>query len=255
MSLLGLVLGSFANVAIHRLPRMVMQDEDTSYNLGHPASHCPHCQTPLRWFHNIPLLSFMGLKGRCAFCHVHIAWRYPLVEFGCAMLWALCAWHWPNLESAICWALFSTGLLSLALIDWETTLLPDALTQPLIWLGMLASLQGWIDTPLPHSVAGAMVGYLSLWSLAYVFQRLTQKEGMGAGDFKLLAALGAWLGPWLLWPVVLMASLAGVFVGLILKSRAKLREGGYLPFGPFLAAAGAIAAYWGQSMLDWLLVA
>ena len=255
MSLLGLLLGSFANVVIHRLPRMVMQDEDTHYNLSHPASHCPHCLTPLRWWHNIPLLSFIALHGRCAHCHARIAWRYPLIEVCCAVLWALCAWHWPSAETAVCWALFATALLALACIDWDTTLLPDAVTQPLLWLGLLASLNGWISTPLPQSVAGAMAGYLSLWSVAAVFQRLTHKEGMGAGDFKLLAALGAWLGPWLLWPVVLMASVAGVVVGLILKSRAGLREGGYLPFGPFLAAAGAVAAWWGPSLLDWLLVA
>ena len=255
MGLWGLLLGSFANVVIHRLPRMVMQDENAHYNLSHPASHCPHCQTPLRWWHNIPLVSFIVLKGRCAFCHTPIPWRYPLVEICCAMLWTLCAWHWPHFETAVCWALFATSLLVLACIDWHTTLLPDALTQPLLWLGVLASLNGWINTPLDQSVVGSMVGYGSLWSVATVFQRLTHKEGMGAGDFKLLAAMGAWLGPWLLWPVVLMASVTGVVVGLILKSRAGLREGGYLPFGPFLAAAGTLTAWYGASLLDWLLLA
>jgi leader peptidase (prepilin peptidase)/N-methyltransferase len=254
--LVGLLLGSFVNVLIHRLPRMLAQDTPTNaYNLSRPASHCPHCQTPLRWFHNIPLLSFVALKGRCAHCHAPISWRYPIIELSTCMIWLLCAWHWPRSENAACWATLGTALLALAVIDWETTLLPDAITQPLLWIGVCASLNGWIDTSLTQSVTGAMVGYLSLWSVATLFQCLTHKEGMGAGDFKLLAALGAWLGPWMLWPLVLLASVAGVMVGLALKSRAGLREGGYLPFGPFLAAAGAMLAWWGPSVLTLLPVA
>lgn len=255
MGLLGLMLGSFVNVVIHRLPHMVRHEEDSdAYNLCYPASHCPHCQTPLRWWHNIPLLSFVALKGRCAYCDIRIVWRYPLIELCTAIIWLLCAWHWSRMEAA-CWALLGSALLALAIIDWDTTLLPDAITQPLLWLGVFVSLNGWILTPLDQSVTGAIVGYLSLWSIATIFQRLTHKEGMGAGDFKLLAALGAWLGPWLLWPVVLIASLTGVMVGLILKSHAGLREGDYLPFGPFLAAAGGLVAWWGASALNLLLIA
>ena len=254
----GLMLGSFVNVLIHRLPRMVLADENaqpTPYNLSRPALHCPHCQTPLRWHHNIPLLSFIWLKRQCAFCHAPITWRYPLVEFSTACIWALCAMHWPNLASAACWALLGTGLLALSVIDLDTTLLPDALTQPLLWLGLLASLNGWTNTPLDQSVSGAMVGYLSLWSVAAVFRLLIRKEGMGAGDFKLLAALGAWLGPWLLWPLVLMASVLGVLVGVTLKFTHGLREGGYVPFGPFLSLAGAVIAWSAPSWLAWLWLA
>lgn len=256
MALFGLLMGSFANVMIHRLPRMVLNEApNDSYNLSHPASHCPHCQTPLRWFHNIPVLSFLVLRGRCAHCQQRITWRYPLIELSTACVWWLCAWHWPSPQTALCWALLGTGLLTLAVIDWDTTLLPDALTQPLLWLGLLASLIGWIETPLHQSVTGAMVGYVSLWSVATVFQHLTRKEGMGAGDFKLLAAIGAWLGPWLLWPVVLVASVLGVVVGLWLRHRQGLRDEGYLPFGPFLTMAAAGVAWFGPTLLSWLWLA
>lgn len=254
----GLLIGSFVNVVIHRLPTMVMQEipaPHTLYNLSTPASHCPHCQTHLCWFHNIPLFSFMVLRGRCAYCHAVIAWRYPLVELSVALIWLLSATHWTTPESAACWALLGTGLLCLAVIDWDTTLLPDAITQPLLWFGLFASLNGWIDTPLPQAVTGAMVGYLSLWGVANAFEKLTHKEGMGAGDFKLLAAIGAWLGPWLLWPVVLIASVAGIVVGLTLRSRDNLREGGYIPFGPFLASAAAATAWYAPQLLSLLVVA
>lgn len=256
LGLMGLVLGSFANVAVHRLPRMVMQREEANtYNLSHPASHCPICRTPLRWQDNIPVLSFVLLQGRCAHCKAKISWRYPAIEFATAALWLLCAWHWPSPQAAVCWALCGTALLTLAIIDWDTTLLPDAITQPLLWLGLLASLNGWITTPLELSVTGAMAGYLSLWIVACAFERLTHKEGMGAGDFKLFAAIGAWLGPWLLWPVLLLASFMGIVVGLGLKMRGQLREGGYIPFGPFLAACAAGMAWWSPSVFDWLLLA
>jgi leader peptidase (prepilin peptidase)/N-methyltransferase len=256
MILLGLLVGSFANVMIHRLPRMVLNEEaQDTYNLSRPASHCPHCQTPLRWFHNIPVLSFLLLRGQCAHCQQHIAWRYPLIELSTACVWWLCAWHWASPQAALCWALLGTGLLTLAIIDWDTTLLPDALTQPLLWLGLLASLMGWTETPLNQSVTGAMLGYLSLWTVATVFKQLTHKEGMGGGDFKLLATIGAWLGPWLLWPVVLVASVLGVVVGLWLRHRQGLREGGYLPFGPFLAMAAATVAWFAPTLLSWLWLA
>jgi leader peptidase (prepilin peptidase)/N-methyltransferase len=251
----GLVLGSFANVLIHRLPRMVMsacepQDPQASrYDLCFPASHCPHCKTPLKIWHNIPLLSFIGLRGRCGCCDQPIAWTYPVVELATGLLWAGCTWRWGLTMAGLSWSLFATALLCLAVIDSQTTLLPDALTQPLLWLGLISSANHWVDLPLTHAVWGAVAGYVSLWGVAAVFEKLSSKEGMGAGDFKLLAALGAWLGPLALIPLVMLASTGGAMVGLILLWRRQLRADGYLPFGPFLALAGAVMAWVGSDRM------
>lgn len=243
--LLGLVLGSFANVVIHRLPRILEaqwsgpeHQATTPYNLAVPASHCPHCQTPLRWFHNIPLLSFVLLRGRCAHCGQLIGWRYPLVELAGAILCGWCFARFGLTASALAWSGFSLALLTLALIDWDTTLLPDALTQPLTWGGLLAATLGWTDQSLEMALWGAIGGYLFLWSVFWIFKLVTGKEGMGQGDFKLLAALGAWLGPWVGVSLILIASVSGLIVGLLLRRRGQLREGLYLPFGPFLSLAG-----------------
>lgn len=244
---LGLVLGSFVNVLVHRLPRMVMAEhahdaDATRYDLSRPASHCPHCQTPLKAWHNIPVLSYLALKGQCAFCHGHISWQYPLVEIATGLLWLICAGHWGFNVTGFCWAGFATVLLALSMIDWQTTLLPDDLTQLLVWGGLVASALGWLTLPLTQSVWGAVTGYISLWSIATLFERITGKQGMGAGDFKLLAGLGAWLGPMALLPVVMAASLSGAVVGLALKLNQRLRDDGYVPFGPFLATAGFAVA-------------
>lgn len=245
---IGLVWGSFTNVLIYRLPPMVMaafQEQALStsrFDLCFPASHCPHCKTPLRIWHNIPLLSFAGLRGRCGFCHQPIAWSYPVVEFTTGLLWAGCAWRWGISPESLCWALFFSALLALAIIDGQTTLLPDALTQPLLWLGLIASVNGWVDLPPTQAVWGSVAGYASLWSVATAFEYLKGKPGMGAGDFKLLAALGAWLGPLALIPLVLLASTSGAIVGLALIWRRQLSADAYLPFGPFLATAGAVMA-------------
>ena len=244
---LGLVLGSFVNVLIHRLPRMVMAEhaddaDATRYDLSWPASHCPHCQTPLKARHNIPVLSYLALKGQCACCHGRISWQYPLVEIATGLLWLICIGHWGFNVTGFCWAAFATVLLALSMIDWQTTLLPDDLTQLLVWGGLVASALGWLTLPLTQSVWGAVTGYVSLWSIATLFQRITGKQGMGAGDFKLLAGLGAWLGPMALLPVVMAASLSGAVVGLALKLSQRLRDDGYVPFGPFLATAGFAVA-------------
>ena len=249
---MGLVWGSFTNVLIHRLPRMVMAAHEAQgpqasrFDLCFPASHCPHCQTPLKIWHNIPLLSFMVLRGRCGFCGHAIAWTYPVVELATGLLWAVCAWRWGITLAGLSWALFFSSLLGLAIIDSQTTLLPDALTQPLLWLGLIASADGWVTLPLTQAVGGAVAGYASLWSVATVFAYLKGKEGMGAGDFKLLAALGAWVGPLALIPLVMLASTGGALVGLVLLWRHQLRADGYLPFGPFLALAGAVMAWFGS---------
>lgn len=248
---IGLVWGSFTNVLIHRLPQMVMAahqvqaSQVSRFDLCFPASHCPHCKAPLRIWHNIPLLSFMGLRGRCGFCHQPIAWTYPVVELVTGLLWAGCAWRWGITPEGLCWALFFSALLGLAIMDGQTTLLPDALTQPLLWLGLIASASGWVALPPTQAVWGAVAGYASLWSVATAFEYLKGKQGMGAGDFKLLAALGAWLGPLALIPLVMLASTSGAMVGLALIWRRQLRADAYLPFGPFLAAAGAVMAFVG----------
>jgi leader peptidase (prepilin peptidase)/N-methyltransferase len=239
----GLLIGSFVNVLIYRLPRMVMAEHSTEGHMQRddlcwPASHCPHCLTPLQVWHNIPLLSFAWLKGRCSFCRQAIGMQYLVIELTTGLIWMLSSWHWGLNVTAFCWAGFATVLLALSVIDWQTTLLPDELTQGLLWSGLIANALGWLTLPLPQSVWGAAIGYMSLWTVATAFERFTGKQGMGAGDFKLLAALGAWLGPLALLPVVMLASLSGAMVGLGLKFTHRLRDDGYVPFGPFLAAAG-----------------
>ncbi len=252
---LGLLIGSFINVVIYRLPHMVMADPPhaATHNLCWPASHCPHCQTALRVWHNLPLISFVWLRGRCSFCQQRISWQYPLVEFATACIWLFCSQYWGANATGLCWAGFGTVLLALAVIDWQTTLLPDALTQALVWGGILASAQAWLAIDLHQSVWGATLGYVSLWVIATLFERITGKQGMGAGDYKFLAGLGAWLGPWALLPVLLLASLSGAAVGLALAYTHRLREGGYVPFGPFLAAAGAAVAVMGmETVARWM---
>ena len=250
---LGLVVGSFVNVLIHRLPRMIMGDAHVSdappYNLCWPASHCPQCQSPLKVWHNIPVLSYVWLKGRCSFCGHNISAQYPVIELTTALIWLSSTWYWGFNATGFCWAGFITTLLALSVIDWQTTLLPDDLTQALVWGGLMACALGWLPLPLSQSVWGAVIGYASLWSIATVFERLTGKQGMGAGDFKLLAGLGAWLGPLALLPVVMLASLSGASVGLILKFTHRLRSDGYVPFGPFLAMAGLVVAVLGIDVI------
>ena len=255
-AVLGLCVGSFLNVVIHRLPAVAIDPEASIWRaLWQPGSHCPQCGHPLPARHLVPVLSWLLLRGRCAFCQHPIARRYLWVELATGVLWLLCAAQWGlSIEGAL-WAVFASALLALALIDADTHLLPDALTQPLLWLGLLASQQQWLALPLSEAVVGAMLGYASLWLVATVFEHLTGKIGMGAGDFKLLAALGAWLGPWALLPLVLMASVVGAVVGLLLQRRGQLPSGGYMPFGPFLAMAAAVMMLRGPELLQAVLVA
>lgn len=266
-ALLGLLVGSFLNVVIHRLPRMLerrwatecaaLRGEEVAgaprYDLLAPRSHCPHCGTPIPWWRNVPLLSFALQRGRCAACGVPIGWRYPLVEAATGALFAWCAWRYGWQPAALAWAGFAATLLALAAIDWDTTLLPDDLTLPLLWAGLTAAALGWTGQALPDALWGAVAGYLSLWSVYWAFKLLTGKEGMGYGDFKLLAALGAWLGWQALIPLVLAASLLGAVVGLAMKALGTLREGRYVPFGPFLAFGGLLVWMAGpHALLRWL---
>ncbi|TSE21365.1 Type 4 prepilin-like proteins leader peptide-processing enzyme [Tepidimonas alkaliphilus] len=265
--LLGLLVGSFLNVVIHRLPRMLERRwaaecaalrgeavaEAPRYDLLAPRSHCPQCGTPIPWWRNVPLLSFALQRGRCAACGAPIGWRYPLVEAATGALFAGCAWRYGLEPAALAWAGFAAALLALACIDWDTTLLPDDITLPLVWAGLIAAALGWTGQALPDALWGAVAGYLSLWSVYWTFKLLTGKEGMGYGDFKLLAALGAWLGWQALIPLVLVASLLGAVVGLAMKALGRLREGRYVPFGPFLAFGGLLVWALGpRAVLGWV---
>jgi leader peptidase (prepilin peptidase) / N-methyltransferase len=261
-ALLGLVLGSFLNVVIHRLPLMLEREwqaehdspqaPHTHFNLAVPASHCPHCGQPLHWFDNIPLLSYLLLRGRCRHCQAAISWQYPAVELATAVIFVWSLGRHGMSADALAWAGFASALLALAVIDARTTLLPDALTQPLTWAGLLAASTGLSGLSLADALWGAVAGYLFLWSVYWLFRLVTGQEGMGRGDFKLMAALGAWLGWQALIALVMIASLSGLAVGLWLKWRQRLPAGGYIPFGPFLALAGAVLMVWGiPAWLSW----
>jgi len=256
---LGLVVGSFLNVVVHRLPRMLQAQwkaqcaelegrsapQMERYNLWTPGSHCPSCSRPLRIVHNIPVVSYLALRGRCAFCSSAISIRYPTLEVLTAVLFGWVAAHFGWSAAGAGALILTAFLLSLALIDADTTLLPDDLTLPLIWIGLLMNLRATY-APLPDAVIGAVAGYLSLWSVYWVFKLLTGKEGMGYGDFKLLAALGAWLGWKMLLPIILMSSLVGALVGIALILLARRGREIPIPFGPYLGAAGFLILLYGD---------
>ncbi|MCZ2499121.1 prepilin peptidase [Xylophilus sp. Kf1] len=272
----GLLIGSFLNVVIYRLPVMMEREwaaelaqaqadqaapagaaastysvvaEPEPFNLLVPRSRCPHCGHTVRWYENLPIVSWLALRGRCSACRGGISVRYPLVEAATGLVFGFCAWRWGAGETALAWCGFSAALIALAMIDWDTTLLPDSITLPLLWAGLLGSALQWLAVPLGDAVWGAAAGYLSLWSIYWVFKLATGKEGMGFGDFKLFAALGAWFGWQALIPLILMASVTGAVMGIALKLRSRLRAGGYVPFGPFLAAAGLVGLVLGPQAL------
>lgn len=259
----GLLIGSFLNVVIHRLPKMLERqwagecaaleerplEAAPPYNLMRPGSACPHCGHALRWYENIPVASWLALRGRCASCQAPISVRYPVVEIATSAVFAYAAGRWGVTPAGAAWAAFGATLLALALIDWDTTLLPDDLTLPLAWGGLIAAALAWTSVALEDALWGAVAGYLSLWIIYQGFRLLTGKEGMGFGDFKLLAALGAWFGWQALIPIILIASVLGAVVGIAMKLTSGLREGGYLPFGPFLAFAGLVAMVAGPARL------
>jgi leader peptidase (prepilin peptidase)/N-methyltransferase len=214
-----------------------------------PHSRCQQCGHAIRWYENIPVLSYAFLRGRCSACKTPISLRYPMVELVTAALFAWCVWRMPGHLGSLAWCGFAAALLTLALIDWDTTLLPDDITLPLLWAGLLASIAGFTGVSLANAVWGAVAGYCSLWAVYWLFKLTTGKEGMGYGDFKLFAAFGAWFGWQALIPIILMASVIGVIVGLALKVNSRLREGGYVPFGPFLAGAGFTAMIFGPDAI------
>jgi len=263
-SILGLLIGSFLNVVIYRLPKIMERQwslecaEMTgtappaaeSFNLLVPRSRCSNCGHVIRWYENIPVLSYLFLKGQCAVCGTKFGVRYPLVEAATGALFFFCAWRWGLSWTALAWAGFAASLLVLALIDWDTTLLPDDITLPLLWAGLIVAAVNWNPTTgLSQALWGAVAGYLSLWLVYWAFKLVTGKEGMGYGDFKLFAALGAWFGWSGLVPIILMASVIGAGVGIAMKFSSGLREGGYVPFGPFLAGAGLTAMVFGPQAI------
>ncbi len=267
--ILGLLLGSFLNVVVYRLPKMLERqwaaecaeltgappaaEETEPFDLARPRSRCPACGHMILWYENIPVLSWLALRGRCSACKAPISVRYPVVELATGGVFAYCAWRWGVGWTGAAWAGFGAAILALALIDWDTTLLPDDITLPLVWAGLIAAALGLSGTTLAQSLWGAVAGYLSLWLVFQAFKFFTGKEGMGYGDFKLFAALGAWFGWQALVPIILMASVIGTVIGIAMKLSSKLREGRYVPFGPFLAGAGLVVVFAGpERVLGWL---
>jgi leader peptidase (prepilin peptidase) / N-methyltransferase len=282
----GLLVGSFLNVVIVRLPIMMQREEslfiwqyeqqNTSnaqvasasnqapldvvlpqdlqgkYTLYTPASHCPQCKAAVRWWMNIPILSYLFLKGRCASCKAVISWQYPVVECVAAILAiavALSLGASVNYGAAMAMMLLLWALLALTVIDFNTQYLPDAMTFPLMWLGLLFNTQA-LFAPLSSAVWGAMAGYISLWSVCYGYKWLTGKQGMGHGDFKLMAALGAWLGVTMVLPIILFASFAGALIGGALIATRRVNSSAYIAFGPYLAMAGGVCALYGHRIVD-----
>ena len=259
--LLGLCIGSFLNVVIHRLPKIMEQEwhaqcadlhgesasTATQLSLSKPRSRCPACGHQITAMENIPVISYMLLKGRCSGCSAPISLRYPLIEICTALLSAYTAWHFGPTVQTVGALLLVWSLIALAVIDFDTQLLPDAITLPLLWLGLGFNLATtYVD--LPAAVVGAMAGYLSLWTVFWLFKLSTGKEGMGYGDFKLLAALGAWLGWQMLPTIILLSSVVGATVGITLIVVARRGRNIPIPFGPYLAAAGGIALFWGPQI-------
>ncbi len=265
--LLGAIVGSFLNVVIYRLPKMMQQawrieshaileldlpatPENTApFNLAFPHSHCPHCNAAIQPWQNIPVLSYVLLKGRCANCRTAISARYPIIEICAGLLAALAATQLGFSWQLLATLLFLWMLLTLTMIDVDHQLLPDQLTLPLLWLGLLLNTQS-LFVPLLDAVWGAAGGYLILWGVFHVFRLLTGKEGMGYGDFKLLGALGAWMGWQMLPVIILLSSLVGAVVGSILLVAQRKGRSTPIPFGPYLAGAGVIAFFWGDALIQ-----
>lgn len=264
--ILGLLIGSFLNVVIYRLPvmmerewksecRLLLQQTDPEnngqaekFNLSYPNSRCPNCNTGIKPWQNIPVISYLLLRGRCSNCQQSISIRYPVIEAITGLLSGVIAWQLGASPQAMAALVFTWCLISLTMIDADHQLLPDQITLPLLWGGLLLNSFG-LFVPLYDAVWGAIGGYLSLWSVYWGFKLLTGKEGMGYGDFKLLAALGAWMGWQSLLVIILLSSLVGAIVGIIILVVNKQGRDTAIPFGPYLAAAGWITLLWGDLII------
>ncbi len=260
-AILGLLVGSFLNVVIYRLPKMMEADwqaqaaelrgepvaERTRFNLMTPRSRCPHCDTPIAAWQNIPVVSWLILRGRCGHCGASIPMRYPLVEAFSGLLAALAIASYGPTAAGAGALLLGFALIALTFIDLDTQLLPDDITLPLLWLGLAFNLSGTF-VPISEAVVGAMLGYGILWTIFWLFKLVTGKEGMGYGDFKLLAALGAWFGWKQIPSIILLASAVGATVGILLIVSRQHRREAPIPFGPYLAGAGLLALYVGKPL-------
>lgn len=264
--MLGLLIGSFLNVVIYRVPLMLQREweaqcqefigeNDTTadtlnpgtFNLLHPNSHCPKCEAPIKPWQNIPIVSYLLLGGKCAHCKTTIPLRYPIIEAITGILSCVVVWHFGATWQTAAMLLVSWVLIALTMIDFDHQLLPDSITLPLLWAGLIANSFG-LFCALPDALWGAILGYLSLWSIYWAFKILTGKEGMGYGDFKLLAMLGAWFGWQMLPLIILLSSLVGAVVGIFLMIFKNKGKSVPIPFGPYLATAGWIAALWGEHL-------
>ncbi|MEO7939456.1 MAG: prepilin peptidase [Burkholderiaceae bacterium] len=262
---LGLLVGSFLNVVIYRLPKMLEAEWADNcaelagseapardpFNLARPRSRCQQCQHTIRWYENIPVVSYLVLRGRCSNCKTPISVRYPLVELGTGLLCAALGSMYGLTITGLVWALLACLLVAQFFIDFDTQLLPDDLNYLILWSGLIASAMGWTTIALPSAVWGAVFGYLSLWTVYQVHHRLTGKHGMGHGDFKLLAGLGAWFGAEYLVAIILLSSVVGSIIGgtLLVVGRLAHRDIP-IPFGPFLAGAGLLAMLAGPGRLE-----
>lgn len=253
----GLLIGSFLNVVIYRLPKMMQRDNDNyvahesgkelpyqdTFNLMVPRSACPHCGHKITALENIPVISYLALRGKCSACKAPIPLRYPAIEAVTAVISAALIWHFGSGWAGIATLGFAYALIAMTCIDYDTQLLPDDLTLPLLWAGLLLNINATF-VPLQEAVIGAAAGYLVLWAVYWLFKLATGKEGMGYGDFKLLAALGAWMGWKALPSIILLSSVVGAIVGILLIAVAGRARDKTIPFGPYLAAAGMIAMLW-----------
>jgi leader peptidase (prepilin peptidase)/N-methyltransferase len=267
--LVGLVAGSFLNVVIYRLPVMMenewrrecesfLESEETaeataSFNLMVPRSRCPNCNHPIAAYENIPVLSYVILGGKCSACKNQISARYPVVEFFCGLISVAVALHFGFSAAGVSALILSWALVVLALIDFDTQLLPDSITLPLLWAGIVANYNGTFVT-LEESILGAIFGYLSLWMVFWGFKLATGKDGMGYGDFKLLAVLGAWLGWHILPLVIVLSSVVGAAIGISMMVFASHDKTKPIPFGPYLAISGWIAMLWGDEIMQGYMI-
>jgi leader peptidase (prepilin peptidase) / N-methyltransferase len=262
LGVLGLLIGSFLNVVIHRMPLMMERGwrtesaellgvkiaETPEITLSKPRSRCPSCGHAIRWYENIPVVSYLALRGKCSACKTPISARYPAIELLTGVLFAACGLRFGAQPGVLLWCGLAATLVALAFIDLDTSFLPDDLTLPLMWAGIVSAALGWIPVTLAASVGGAVAGYLSLWFVFHAYRLIRGKEGMGAGDFKLLAALGAWMGWQAIPSIILLASAVGALVGIALIVFRRHDRDVPIPFGPYLAGGGVAALFFGEAL-------